>query len=241
MILLNRIDPQTMYYYLGKGRDKGSRYVYKERIPEPAPPFDDSNDDDTSQKDSGDAAMGKINSTQATVIVRRLSPFDWQLLKELRHRALTDSPDSFGSTLSETLLKADEYWQLRVSNENVAHFVVFQQTSDCESGDLGCPIGTAVGAPCNSDKADDKTGSAGLFGMWVDASARGLGVGAALVDAVKNWARDKAYRRLVLEVADANTPAIALYRRCGFVPTGITGAMDPPREYITEHELACEL
>ena len=67
-----------------------------------------------------------------------------------------------------------------------------------------------------------------LISMWVAPEARRQGIGAALVDAVAHWARTRVLKRLFLDVVETNTPAIALYARKGFVPTGEAGTLLPP-------------
>ncbi|EMI23065.1 acetyltransferase, GNAT family [Rhodopirellula maiorica SM1] len=52
------------------------------------------------------------------------------------------------------------------------------------------------------------------------------------------WAQSENYRQLVLDVANPNIPAIRLYESCGFVPTGKTGTLPPPRQHILENEMA---
>lgn len=53
-------------------------------------------------------------------------------------------------------------------------------------------------------------------------AARGTGVGRALLDHVVDVARARGYDRLSLETgtADLHAPAVALYRRAGFIDTG---------------------
>ena len=58
-----------------------------------------------------------------------------------------------------------------------------------------------------------------------------------LIESVIEWAREQNCRRVVLEVANENQAAIALYHACGFQPTGRTGTLPSPREHIIEHEL----
>jgi GNAT superfamily N-acetyltransferase len=59
-----------------------------------------------------------------------------------------------------------------------------------------------------------------LVGMFVAPEERGRGVGAALVEAIADWARAANAARLRLWVTSTNGAAISLYRRCGFEPTG---------------------
>lgn len=61
---------------------------------------------------------------------------------------------------------------------------------------------------------------AGEFGIVIDAGWRGRGVGSALMQAAIEWARAEGLHKLCLEVFPTNTPAIALYRKYGFVEEG---------------------
>jgi RimJ/RimL family protein N-acetyltransferase len=58
------------------------------------------------------------------------------------------------------------------------------------------------------------------IGMHVASSWRGQGVGTALMQACLDWAREAAVHKLSLEVFPWNEPAIALYRKFGFVEEG---------------------
>ena len=60
----------------------------------------------------------------------------------------------------------------------------------------------------------------GDLGMLVDADWRGRGVGSALVQAAIDWSRRHGLHKLCLEVFPANTAAIGLYRKFGFVEEG---------------------
>jgi GNAT superfamily N-acetyltransferase len=55
-----------------------------------------------------------------------------------------------------------------------------------------------------------------LAGMFVDRAKRGKGIGGELVKAVVAWAWAQRAKGLYLWVTATNTPAIALYERCGF-------------------------
>ena len=154
----------------------------------------------------------------------RAQPTNWQQVRSVRLRALADSPDAFGSTLTEEQQLTDDKWLIRSKNINVAQFLAIAPR--------GHELGMAVGALYN-----DQAQTAGLFSMWVAPEARKCGVGLALVQAVIEWAQTEGYCRILLEVGDTNTPAIRLYQACGFTPTGRTGTLPPPRHHIGEHEM----
>ncbi len=58
-----------------------------------------------------------------------------------------------------------------------------------------------------------------LDGLCVDAGARGLGLGSALLAAICDEARTRGFHHVRLEVIDTNWRAIALYKRLGFQVT----------------------
>jgi ribosomal protein S18 acetylase RimI-like enzyme len=60
----------------------------------------------------------------------------------------------------------------------------------------------------------------GDLGMLVDRGWRGRGVGSALLQAAIGQARQRGLHKLCLEVFPHNAPAIALYRKAGFVEEG---------------------
>ena len=77
--------------------------------------------------------------------------------------------------------------------------------------DDGTPVGTATGAEYEAER-----GVTHVYAMWVAPDARGAGVGRALLDAVADWARDRASDRLVLAVTESNEIARSLYASSGF-------------------------
>jgi RimJ/RimL family protein N-acetyltransferase len=60
----------------------------------------------------------------------------------------------------------------------------------------------------------------GEIGMVVARDWRGRGVGSALMEAAIAWAREQGLHKLSLSVFAHNAPAIALYRKFGFVEEG---------------------
>ena len=154
--------------------------------------------------------------------IEQASPDDWRRFRAVRLRALADSPDAFGTTLAEDEARPGSEWRSRLENPEVAQFIA--------SDAVGNDTGMVVGAPWVGLES-----TAGLFGMWVAPEARGLGLGGALVDRVIGWARGAGFVRVLLDVADQNAAAIALYESRGFVPTGETDHLLPPRQHISEH------
>ena len=76
-----------------------------------------------------------------------------------------------------------------------------------------------------------------IFSVWVAGSARGRGVGRALMAAVADWARSWGAGRLVLWVYRSNGDAIAFYRRLGFTAEdeGPDAELGAPHEAVAMH------
>lgn len=159
--------------------------------------------------------------------VHRAGVDELDRVRAIRLRALADSPEAFWTTLAEAAAMAPETWRARLTDPAGATFLAVRD---------GAEVGLVYGFT-HHVLLDE----AGLYGMWVAPEARQVGVGRLLMKAVIAWARDSGYPQLRLEVADANTAAVATYRALGFTPTGRRGAMPAPREHILEHELALDL
>jgi GNAT superfamily N-acetyltransferase len=112
--------------------------------------------------------------------VRRLAPDEWPAYRAIRLRALTDSPAAFGATYADEAALSDAEWQERSNRSDAAVFVV---------DGPGALLAMAIGGP-----APGYPNAAALFGMWIDPTARGKGLGEALIDAVKAWAVEAGYR-----------------------------------------------
>ncbi len=153
--------------------------------------------------------------------IERLNPDEYTRLRDIRLRSLKDWPDAFGRTFEEEASKPTSFWQNRLNSGTASYIAVLH----------GKDVGIAFGADYQG-----KEGASGLFGMWVAPIARGKGCGDALVQKVIDWSNENGFRRLLLDVANDNPHAIALYARMGFEPTGVQGTLPAPRTHITEHE-----
>jgi ribosomal protein S18 acetylase RimI-like enzyme len=159
------------------------------------------------------------------------SPDDWARVREIRLAALADAPDAFATTLEEDRARPDSTWRERLERPGVLHLLARAEHPDGEVRDAGL----TVVAP-----ASDRPEEAAIYAVWVAPWARGRGVGRALLEAAIRRSTGT-YDRLVLDVGDHNEGAIRLYERLGFVPTGRTTTLPPPREHVTEHERARDL
>jgi GNAT superfamily N-acetyltransferase len=139
---------------------------------------------------------------------RRLRPDEATLFKDLRLRALADAPAAFAHTHAEISARPAAYWDEMTASVTGPN-VMFVAEDD------GRPIGMAFGV-----LRRDRPEVPHVGGMWVDPGARAGGVGRALTAAVLDWARERGFRRIGLWVTEGNAPAIALYERMGFTPTG---------------------
>lgn len=144
--------------------------------------------------------------------IRRIRADEGPRLRALRLAALADSPLAFASTLAREGAFPDQVWHERAAGGASGHDrVTFVAERD------GRWIGLATGL------ADLPGASAPLLvGMFVEPAERGRGVGVALVEAVAAWARAQGAACLSLSVTSTNDSAIALYKKCGFRPTGET-------------------
>jgi ribosomal protein S18 acetylase RimI-like enzyme len=150
---------------------------------------------------------------------------NWMRYREVRLDALKRAPRAYWTTYADAAGRSDDEWRQLVTQP--------AERSRTWLALLGeRPVGT-VGA---LRLPDQPPGECILVGLWVDPAARGLGVGELLVRTVAEAAAQQGMQRVVLEVAHENRPAVALYERMGFVPTGRTGAM-PHDPSITEFEM----
>ena len=142
--------------------------------------------------------------------VRELERHEWALFRELRLRALAESPNAFARTLADAQAESDAYW-LRLTESVTAPGGQVMLIAEVE----GRPAGLAFGLFA---KERAKTGHVG--GMWVEPEARGRGAGQALLDSAIAWARARELDRVELWVTEGNAAAIRLYERSGFADTG---------------------
>ncbi|WP_165956429.1 GNAT family N-acetyltransferase [Kribbella antibiotica] len=144
-----------------------------------------------------------------TVQVRRLAVGDWEILREVRLRALREAPQSFYEAYDDSVAQTEADWRARLGDPTK---VTLLAESD------GQPAGMVIGVPAGPDERDPD--AALMLSMWVDPAFRGVGVADALTAELLVWSREQSFKRLLLWVYDAAPRAAAFYRRAGFESTG---------------------
>jgi len=144
--------------------------------------------------------------------VRRLREDEVDLLRDVRLRALGDSPWAYGSSYAREIEHTPERWQWFADQRDAVIFVAVED---------GAAHGMAGGFYPEPDVVM-------VWGMWVAPEARGRDLGRALVESVIGWARERGAATVRLEVTDTERArsAAALYRSLGFVPTGERETLD---------------
>jgi len=143
-------------------------------------------------------------------IVRVLDGADASAYQQLRLRGLLDSPAAFSSSFEE---------EVGLTSNEVARRLDDQA--------LGAVLGAFVNGVLvgitgvRRERYRKLAHRALLWGVFVAPEGRQHGVGRALGTAALSYARTTlGVRQVVLGVAAANAPAIALYTRLGFQPFG---------------------
>jgi len=156
--------------------------------------------------------------TGGSLVVRRLQPDDWQVLRDIRLAALADSPSAFASTLAreEAFTEADWRWRIASGCSVVA------------TDEHGEAVGLAGGYL--------HEGVPELIAMWVRPASRGGGAVDQLVEAVAAWAREQDAALLRLWVVEGNDRAERVYRRLGIADTGAAPPV-PGNPSLTEVQM----
>lgn len=161
------------------------------------------------------------------IAIKRVTPETALVFKDVRLRALGESPTAFSSTYAKESQLPDEEWIRRAArwgaDTAAAIFLAFDSDTPC--GIVGSMLDEG-----NPERAH-------VISMWVDPAQRRSGVGKALIDAVVQWNASIGVRETVLMVTSVNTGAIAFYERIGFRRTGVTGPY-PNDPEIVEYEMA---
>jgi ribosomal protein S18 acetylase RimI-like enzyme len=144
------------------------------------------------------------------VRLRQFERDEYGLMRALRLRMLEDAPDAFTITAESERGKPLAWWRDRLVS-TIADPKRLALVAEVD----GEAVGSVLGVMDPFDRA-----LCHLYALWVDPNARRAGVGAALVDAICEWARECGASQVELSVTVGNDVATRLYERAGFEDTG---------------------
>ena len=129
---------------------------------------------------------------------------EWAVVREIRLRALADSPDAFTSTWERESHFSEDQWRDRVER---GHWFLARQDEQCVA---------VAGVILPAEPAAD----ADLVAMWAAPEQRGTPTAELLVEAACSWAAETGIRAVGLWVVESNLRAQRFYHRLGFIATG---------------------
>lgn len=141
--------------------------------------------------------------------IQLLNPEQWNIFKEIRLEDLRQSPNSFGSTFEVECFFTQNDWVNKLKNTKDLHLVALSDNFK--------PIGLIILRPYQEQ--------VGIFAMYVNPTFRGRGIASDLIHAVIKYAIKKNFSEIILDVYDHNASAIELYKRKGFIFTGVKSTL----------------
>jgi len=150
--------------------------------------------------------------------VEPLSASQWQRLKDLRLRALSESTGIHGEIEVEAQQPAN-YWQDLIANQHWAAVTLNE---------------VYVGLVCALPSTADRYGDCWIKSWWLTTSVRGLGGSAAMLAWIDQLCRVNNWKIQALGVFESNPSAIRTFERLGFSSVGIRNqsSRDPNEYYM---------
>jgi len=136
--------------------------------------------------------------------VRLVDGDAWPAWRDIRLRALRDSPDACGSTLQREEAFTEDDWRARLDGTGPAVLGYADDPHHAVTMGAGWPY---------------EAGRLMIVAMWTDPAHRGRRLATRVLDLLVDWA-GRHDRRPDLWVADDNPAAHRLYERYGFVANG---------------------
>lgn len=146
------------------------------------------------------------------MVVARITPDDWALLRDMRLRALHDAPEAFGQTYEHAAAEPEFEWRsaARAASAGDRRAWFFARANEPAAD--GVPAADLGMVQARRRPPHDCL----VFSMWVAPEARRAGVGRVLIESAAAWARTWGGRRIVLWVTGVNGGAQRFYERIGF-------------------------
>lgn len=154
------------------------------------------------------------------ITLHRPAEDEWDRVRELRERAVLDTPIAYVETVDDVRARPEAEWRERIRAHGEHSEQVVAIAED------GTWVGSMVvflsdGPPPYAGGTGRGARRANLVGVFVDPAWRGgAGVTDLLLDALIDWTRARGVGALHLHVAADNPRAVRAYAKRGFVPTG---------------------
>jgi ribosomal protein S18 acetylase RimI-like enzyme len=162
--------------------------------------------------------MSRTTSGRARVRLDSVAPGDWEDLRSVRLRALTDAPQAFVSKHSREAGWLEEDWRSAIHE---ARWVVARTAHDV--------IGVA-----RSSQDTESPERRYIEAVWVAPEFRRLGVGGSLVHWLIDRERTSGIKEILLWVINSNDYARTFYLKMGFRSTGWIQPVPEQEEMVEE-------
>jgi GNAT superfamily N-acetyltransferase len=139
----------------------------------------------------------------AEITVRVLGESEWSLYREIRLRALAQSPSAFTATLADEADRDESFWRDRMTRS----YRLLAERGQLPQGIVSLGV-------------YDEPSAAEVFGLYVVPEARGTGVSWRLVEAAAALATQNGYAQLYYWVGTDNGRAVGFAKNFGFRSTG---------------------
>jgi GNAT superfamily N-acetyltransferase len=139
----------------------------------------------------------------AEITVRVLDESEWSVYRDVRLRALAESPGAFTATLAEESDRDEQFWRDRMTR---SHRLLAER-------------GWVAQGIVSLGTYGQEPSAAEVFGLYVVPEARGTGVSWRLVEAAAALAIQQAYLQLYYWVGTDNGRAVGFAKNFGFRTT----------------------
>ena len=162
------------------------------------------------------------------IMIERIKHGQWKRLRDLRLRALSESPKAFMSTLESASQRSPESWAKQAdASVSGSERITLLASQD------GAMIGIAALYHMNNKPEDWGE----LLQVWVDPDFRRMSVAAQMIQKIHSWAYNNQYRVIIATVHIENPGAIRFYKKLGYETDSIETAQSPPRDHVLRYEL----
>ena len=150
------------------------------------------------------------------MMIKALTPADWQTMKDFRLKALKESPEAFARTYEEELAFDDNVWIKRTDGASEGKERICFLCFDGEK-----PVGIG-----GSSVSKQRKQASSVNSVWVDPAYRGTEAAKMIMDCLKDWASSIGLTQMEGLVTSTNERALGFYKKYGFEVTNETETLE---------------